>query len=312
MSHVTEGQRYTIEKMVEQGYRQKDIAEVIGKDKSVVSREIKRNSDQRNGNYRSVLAQRKYESRKQEKPKAIRFTEEVKAYVEAKLEKKWSPEQISSTMTQECGHKVSHERIYQHIIEDKKKGGLLHKNLRRRKKYKKRIGASDYRGKIKDQKSINDRPVDVEEKTRIGDFEVDLVLGANHKGALVTINDRKTGFAKIKLVKSKDSKVVAKAIVQALKPYKNHLHTITSDNGKEFAEHKYISEKLGIDFYFAEPYSSWQRGANENLNGLIRQYFPKKTSFEQLTWREIKHVENALNTRPRKRLKYKTQKRNLI
>ena len=179
MSHVTEGQRYTIEKMVEQGYRQKDIAEVIGKDKSVVSREIKRNSDQRNGNYRSVLAQRKYESRKQEKPKAIRFTEEVKAYVEAKLEKKWSPEQISSTMTQECGHKVSHERIYQHIIEDKKKGGLLHKNLRRRRKYKKRIGASDYRGKIKDQKSINDRPVDVEEKTRIGDFEVDLVLGAS-------------------------------------------------------------------------------------------------------------------------------------
>ena len=308
MSHVTEGQRYTIEKMLEQGYTQKLIAEVIGKDKSVVSREIKRNRDQRNGNYRSDLAQRKYESRKQEKPKSIRFTQEVKAHVEAKLNEQWSPEQISSTMTQVCGHKVSHERIYQYIIEDKKKGGELHKNLRRRKKYRKRTGAKDHRGKIKDQKSIKDRPVAVEEKTRIGDFEVDLVMGANHKGALVTINDRKTGFAKIKLVKSKDSKVVAKAIVAALKPYKNHIHTVTSDNGKEFAEHKYISEKLGIDFYFAEPYSSWQRGANENLNGLIRQYFPKKTSFEQLSWREIKQVENALNSRPRKRLKYKTPK----
>ena len=133
-------------------------------------------------------------------------------------------------------------------------------------------------------------------------------MGSNHKGALVTINDRKSGYAKIKRVKSKDSKKVAKGIFQALMPYKNHLHTITSDNGKEFSEHQYISEKLGIEFYFAEPYSSWQRGANENLNGLIRQYFPKKTSFEEMSWREIKKVENELNKRPRKRLNYKTPK----
>ena len=308
MSHVTEGQRYAIESMLKQGYTQKEISIVIEKDKSVVSREIKRNKDQRNGIYGADLAQRKYETRKQDKPKAIRFTEKVKKHVESKLCKKWSPEQISSTMTKECGHTVSHERIYQHIIEDKKKGGKLYKNLRRRKKYKNRIGDMDNRGKIKNQKSIKERPVEVEEKTRVGDFEVDLVMGANHKGALVTINDRKSGYAKIKLVKSKDSKKVAKAIIQALMPYKNHLHTITSDNGKEFSEHQYISEKLGIEFYFAEPYSSWQRGANENLNGLIRQYFPKKTSFEEMSWREIKKVENELNKRPRKRLNYKTPK----
>ena len=308
MSHVTEGQRYAIESMLKQGYTQKEISIVIEKDKSVVSREIKRNKDQRNGIYGADLAQRKYETRKQDKPKAIRFTEKIKKNVESKLGKKWSPEQISSTMTIECGHTVSHERIYQHIIEDKKKGGKLYKNLRRRKKYKNRIGDMDNRGKIKNQKSIKERPVEVEEKTRVGDFEVDLVMGANHKGALVTINDRKSGYAKIKLVKSKDSKKVAKAIIQALMPYKNHLHTITSDNGKEFSEHQYISEKLGIEFYFAEPYSSWQRGANENLNGLIRQYFPKKTSFEEMSWREIKKVENELNKRPRKRLNYKTPK----
>ena len=308
MSHVTEGQRYAIESMLKQGYTQKEISIVIEKDKSVVSREIKRNKDQRNGIYGADLAQRKYETRKQDKPKAIRFTEKIKKNVESKLGKKWSPEQISSTMAKECGQTVSHERIYQHIIEDKKKGGKLYKNLRRRKKYKNRIGDMDNRGKIKNQKSIKERPVEVEEKTRVGDFEVDLVMGANHKGALVTINDRKSGYAKIKLVKSKDSKKVAKAIIQALMPYKNHLHTITSDNGKEFSEHQYISEKLGIEFYFAEPYSSWQRGANENLNGLIRQYFPKKTSFEEMSWREIKKVENELNKRPRKRLNYKTQK----
>lgn len=306
MSHVTERQRYTIEMMLGQGYRQKDIVLVIGKDKSVVSREIKRNKDQRNGKYRGDLAQRKYESRKQEKPKAIKFTERVKKHVETKLDKKWSPEQISSTMADACGQKVSHERIYQHIIEDKKKGGMLYKTLRRRKKYRKRIGSVDRRGRIRNQKSIKERPEEVEAKARIGDFEVDLVMGANHKGALLRINDRKTGYAKIRLLKSKDSKQVAKAIVKALKPYKKHLHTITSDNGKEFSDHQYISGKLGIEFYFAEPYSSWQRGANENLNGLIRQYFPKKTSFEDLSWREVKKVENELNKRPRKRILYKT------
>jgi transposase, IS30 family len=122
------------------------------------------------------------------------------------------------------------------------------------------------------------------------------------------MNDRKTGYAKIKLVKSKNAREIAKAIVSELRPFKQYMHTITSDNGKEFAEHKYISEKLNIDFYFAEPYSSWQRGANENFNGLVRQYFPKKTSFEELTWKEVKFVERQLNQRPRKRLGYNSPK----
>lgn len=135
---------------------------------------------------------------------------------------------------------------------------------------------------------------------------MDLVLGANHKGALVTINDRKTGYTKVKLVKTKSSKEVARAIINALEPIKEQCHTITSDNGKEFAEHQMISEKLGIEFYFADPYSSWQRGANENYNGLLRQYFPKKTSLENVTWHQVKIIENLLNNRPRKRLDYKS------
>lgn len=311
MSHVTEEQRYTIEAMLKQGYSQKAISLSIEKDKSVVSREIKRNKDQRNGAYRCILAQRKCEARRQEKPKAIKFTDQVKDHVEAKLDIKWSPEQISNTMLKEIGIKVSHERIYQHIIEDKKKGGKLYTNLRRRKKYRKRLGSEDNRGKIKNQKSIKERPEEVENKIRQGDLEVDLVIGSNHRGALVTINDRKSGYAWIKLVKSKDSKEVSKAIVQALKQFKGSIHTITSDNGKEFADHEFISRNLQIDYYFAEPYSSWQRGANENLNGLIRQYFPKKCSFEELTCRQIKKVENEINSRPRKRLNYKTPKEEL-
>lgn len=306
MSHVTKSQRYTIEVMNEQGYKQKEIAKSIGKDKSVVSREISRNKDKRSGEYRSDLAQRKYEQRQKEKPKVIKFTSKVQEYVEDKLSKQWSPEQISERGKQEGLEMVSYERIYQHIIADQKKGGQLYKEKRRKKKYRSRLKKGDRRGMIKNRVGIKDRPEVVEKKERVGDYEVDLILGANHKGAIVTINERKTGYTKVQLIKSKKSKVVAKAIVNILSPYKNLIKTITSDNGKEFAEHEWISKHLELDFYFADPYSSWQRGANENYNGLLRQYFPKKTNFMNLTWREVKKAENLLNNRPRKRLNYKT------
>jgi transposase, IS30 family len=306
MVHVTEEQRYTISVMIMKGYKQKDIAEAIGKDKSVVSREIKRNKDKRSGEYRYELAQRKYKSRMHDKRRMVKFTEEVKIYVDKKLSEKWSPEQISKT---KCDiNMVSHERIYQYIEKDKEEGGELYKNLRRKKKYKNRCKPADNRGKLKDCISIKERPEVVNGKTRVGDLEVDLIMGSNHKGAILTINDRKTGYAWMQLLKSKDSKEVANKIIEALTPYKEIIKTITSDNGKEFGCHKKISEKLEVDFYFAEPYSSWQRGANENLNGLIRQYFPKKTNFEELTWREVKFVQKQLNSRPRKRLGYETPK----
>ena len=306
MSHVTKDQRYAIERMLSNGYKCKEISKLIGKDKSVISREIRRNCDKRSGKYNSELAQRKYETRMKEKPKKVKFSKEVEKYVEDKLSLKWSPEQISNTLENQGLERVSHERIYQHIIKNKKEGGELYKHLRRRKKYKKRSVVEDRRGKIKNAKNIKERPEIVNKKERVGDFEVDLVMGANHKGALITMNDRKTGLVKIRQVKSKDAEVVSKAIIKALKPYKPILKTITSDNGKEFSLHDVISKELEIDFYFADPYSSWQRGANENLNGLIRQFFPKKTSFEVLTRVEVKKVENLINQRPRKRLGYET------
>lgn len=308
MSHVTSKQRYTIEVMLNQGYSQVEIARSIGKCKSVVCRERHRNCDQRSGEYRSDLADRKYKNRQQTKAKYIRFIPAVKKDVENKLAKQWSPEQISKTPCANNIKMVSHEGIYQHIIEDKKQGGQLYKQTRRKKKYRKRIGNKDRRGKIKNAVNISNRPAVVDNKSRVGDFEVDLVIGANHKGALITINERKTGFTIIKLVKTKGSKEVAQAIIKALTPIKDLCHTITSDNGKEFADHLLISKTLEIDFYFADPYSSWQRGANENYNGLLRQYYPKKTNFENLTWQQVKHVENLLNERPRKRLDFETPK----
>ena len=308
MSHITLGQRYTIEVMLQRGYKQIDISRSIGKDKSVISREIKRNCDNRSSNYRSELAQKKYDQRQGNKPKQIKFTEEVRCYVEQKLKEKWSPEQISKTVTQVDLVMVSHERIYQHIIQDKKIKGTLWTNLRRKKKYRKRCVTEDRRGKLANTKNIRDRPPEVDQRSRYGDYEVDLILGANHKGAILTLNDRKTGIVKMRLLKSKNAKMVSKQIVKALKAERGKIHTITSDNGKEFSEHEYISKSLGIEFYFADPYSSWQRGSNENINGLVRQYFPKKTNFGQLSWRDIKYAETQLNNRPRKRYGFKSPK----
>ena len=306
MSHITLHQRYTIEMMLKRGFKQKEIANTIDKCKSVVSREINRNQDQRNSIYRSDLAERKRKKRIKEKIKNTKFTEVVKLDVEEKLSKQWSPEQISNSPCAEGIQMVSHERIYQHIQQDKKQGGQLYKELRRKKKYRKRLGKQDNRGKIKNQTNISKRPKVVDDKARVGDFEVDLVIGANHKGALLTINERKTGYTKVRKVKSKNAKVVCQAIVDVLMPYKELVKTITADNGKEFSEHEYVSKLLNIDFYFADPYSSWQRGANENYNGLLRQYFPKKSSFEDINKQDVQNAENLLNQRPRKRYGFKS------
>ncbi len=306
MNHLTQEQRYTISVMKEQGYSQKDIAKAIQKDKSTVSRELQRNCDQRSGRYDSDLAHRKSKQRQKTKRRAIKFTDDVKKYVDSKLEQKWSPEQISHTPVPGGVPMVSYERIYQYIIEDKKNGGDKYKHLRRKKKYKKRCIVEDRRGKLSNTKRIHDRPQEADRRSRYGDYEVDLIIGANHKGGLLTMNDRKTGKVKIRKIKGKNAKLIAKQIIAALKKEKGMIHTITSDNGKEFGEHQHISKHLGIDFYFADPYSSWQRGSNENLNGLIRQYFPKKTNFDEVSVYDVKKVENQLNKRPRKRYGYRS------
>jgi len=303
MGHLTSEQRYTIEVMLKQGHTQKYIADVIDRDPSVVSREISRNCDLRSGEYKSKLADEKYTKRLANKPKTIRFTSAIKKLVNKGLSQQWSPEQISNYKYEDESIKmVSHESIYQYVIEDKKQGGKLYENLRRKKKYRKRIGSKDKRGKIKNQTNIKERPKIVEKRKRVGDFEVDLVIGRNHKGALLTINELTTGYTKVRKLKSKKASEVSKMIVKVLMPYADICKTITSDNGKEFANHEYVSKELGIDFYFADPYASWQRGANENYNGLLRQYFPKKSCFNDITWRDVKRAERKLNMRPRKRL----------
>ena len=305
MSHLTKAQRYTIASMKNSGYTQKAIADTIGKDKSVVSRELSRNSDGRSGKYSSDLANRKYALRQKSKPKKIHFTQDIEAYVKDKLKNKLSPEQIVGRAKKEGEACVSAERIYQYVWADKKKNGELYKHLRSQgKTYRKRGNCKDKRGKIKDRVGIDQRPAVVEKRERFGDFEIDTIIGKNHKGAIVTINDRSMGLLKMKKLESKNAETLADKTIETLMPYKEHLHTITSDNGKEFAAHQRIAQQLNIDFYFAKPYHSWERGSNENLNGLIRQYIPKKSNFDDFSDEYIQWVEDELNNRPRKRLQF--------
>ena len=307
MKHLTVEQRYTISVMQELHYKQKEIALAIGKDKSVVSRELRRNCDKRSGKYNSDLAHRKYQLRQKEKPKRRRFTEEIKQHVDRCLKDDYSPEQITGRAKREGKFCVSSERIYQYVWQNKREGGELFKHLRRKgRKYRKRGNAKDTRGVIKNRVGIEQRPTIVDEKKRFGDLEIDTIIGQNHKGAILTINDRVTSMVWIRKLQGKEAEPVVQKTIEALLPVKEQIYTITADNGKEFAFHQAISQELNIEMYFAKPYHSWERGANENTNGLIRQYFPKKTSFENITDIDIEYVQNKLNNRPRKKLGFLT------
>jgi transposase, IS30 family len=306
MPHLTASQRYTISVLLKQNKSQKEIAEAIGKDKSVVCRELRRNCDKRGGNYIDWLAQRKYRERMKKKPKSIRFTGKMKEWVEKLLQQEdYSPEQIVGIARKYAIDCVSHERIYQHIWENKKQGGWLFKHLRNKgKRYRKRGSKKDNRGIIPNRVDIDQRPQLVNERCRFGDLEIDTIVGKNRKGSLVTINERSTGLVIIRKVEAKEAHLVTQATLKALIPNKDFIHTITADNGKEFSLHQQISRNLEIGFFFSKPYHSWQRGANENLNGLIRQYFPKKTNFADITEEKIRWVQERLNNRPRKRFNF--------
>ena len=305
MAHITPEQRYTISCMLENDYKRTQIAEAIGKDKSVVSREINRNCDKRSGVYKNELATKKYTKRQKEKPKYKRFTSEIRQNVEYLLRQDYSPEQVVGSLKKQGKQTVSTECVYQHVWGNKLNNGDLYTHLRRQgRRYRKRGNKKDSRGIIKNRVHIDQRPPVVDQRSRFGDLEADLIIGKNHQKAIVTINDRASGVLKMKKVDSKEAKVVSAAINEMLEEWIPYLHTVTNDNGKEFAEHQNNADFLSVSYYFATPYHPWERGSNENLNGLIRQYIKKGSDFTKLTDHYIQTIENKLNNRPRKRLNY--------
>lgn len=302
---LTYEQRCQISVLKKSGYRQSEIAEAVGTSQSTVSRELARNTGARG--YRYQQAQEKMERRRRAATKRTKMTPEMIAVIESKVRVEWSPEQISGWLLEDQDRLISHETIYLHIWANKQAGGDLYTHLRRQgKKYDKRRNGKSTRGQIKNRVSIDERPSVVDDKSRVGDWEIDTVIGKGHSGALVTIVERVMKYTVSAQVDSKSAKDVTQATIALLKPFKGLVHTITADNGKEFAYHEQISKALSADVYFAHPYSSWERGLNENTNGLLRQYFPKNTDFKKVTQIEVERAVKRLNSRPRKDLGYKT------
>lgn len=298
---LTLGERYQISTLNKLGYTQTAIAQTLKRNKSTISRELQRNSCVKA--YDASQAQRFSVNRRKKASKANKRCPELIEWVVSLLKEKWSPEQIAGSARTLGFHVVSHEWIYQLIIRDKASGGDLATHLRhKQRRYRRRYGKQDRRGRIVNRVGIENRPAIVGQRKRYGDWEGDSIVGKG-RAALVTLLERKSGEVIVRKVERSTAAFTAKAIISMLNGYR--CHTLTLDNGMEFAHHEKIANALGCDIYFARPYHSWERGANENVNGLIRQYFPKQTNFDDVTDEQIQAVENALNMRPRKRLSYK-------
>jgi IS30 family transposase len=301
-TQLTQEQRYQIYALLKIGHNRTEIAEVIGSHKSTISRELRRNCGQRG--YRPKQAHIKAISRHNHRP--ARILQETWDTIEAKLRLDWSPEQISGWLYRNQAFRVSHEWIYQYILADKRMGGDLYRHLRCQKKRRKRYGSYDRRGKIPNRVSIEKRPAIVEQRQRIGDWEVDTIVGKGHYQAMVTLTERKSRFALLRKVERRTADQVCNTLIDLLHPVADRLHTLTADNGKEFAEHEKVTQQLKADFFFAHPYAAWERGTNENMNGLIRQYIPKNRKFASVNDTDVEWIMHRLNNRPRKCLDFKS------
>jgi IS30 family transposase len=308
-TQLTIRERYTIEDLIQEGKPQNYIAEKLGRNKGTISRELKRNIN-KGGKYCAENA----EIIKNEKCKRERFhnfTGLVESVIEEKLAIHWSPEQISANLKNKYNIHVSYELIYQYLAFNREQGGTLYKLLPHRgKKYKKRNIKTRKRvwKEAKKRRSIDDRPSIVTEKSKIGHWEGDTVESKGHQGGIGTFVDIKSKFLIMRKVKDKSSQAMKNAVMNGFKNYPKIVKTFTFDNGTEFALHDQIEEDLGVKVYFTHPYSPWERGLNENTNGLIRKFYPKGTDFSEVKDAELLHVQNLINERPRKSLNYKTPK----
>ena len=301
---LTSEQRYTISVLLQNRTKQKEIAKAINVSPSTVSREIRRNSGVR-GRYNWETAQANAVQTKRRKPGNRSIDKDVMEEGKHLLvTEQWSPEQISGVLAKD-GKYISHETIYRMIRKDKAEGGTLYKHCRHKLKRRARpVGGR--RISIPNRTSISERPAEVDGK-RFGDFEMDTIVGRGNHGAIVTLIERSTNMLFMrKLKKGKNAKELARTVIHLLSPFKEHVKSITTDNGTEFACHEMIGKSLGVTIYFADPYASWQKEAIENANGLIRQYVPKTETLEHVSHQQITKDSKKINIRPRKKLEFKT------
>lgn len=296
---LTEVERYQIYVMKKADHSQESIALALNRSPSTISRELRRNKGLKG--YRPAQAQCFSDSRREVSYKKSKVSKTVRAWITKLLRQELSPEQVVDYLKRHKKLSLHHETVYRLVYADKAQGGTLYRHLRIvSKPYRKRYGHYDRRGKIPNRISIEQRPKVVERRRRIGDWEGDTIIGKGRQSALLTLVERKTLYTVIARLTGKRADLLVEAAVKAMKPIASRIHTLTLDNGLEFAQHEKIAKQLKTSIYFAHPYASWERGINENTNGLIRQYFPKDTDFNQVSDEDIVHVMERLNNRPRK------------
>jgi len=299
-------ERVVIAGSLSQGLGVVAIARRLGRDRSTVYRELKRNRSTHDGRYRALHAGQYTRGRRRRSRRNRRFGEEEFEKVKLLLARLWSPEQISGRLRENGELSMSHETIYKYVWADKASGGELYRLLRGASKLRrKRYGAYDSRGRVSGKRRIEERPQCVEKRERFGDWEIDTVLG-HGKNCVVTLVERKSGYLLVGKLKERTANRTNARILHLLEPHRQRLHTITSDNGCEFHRYAEIEKRLPVLFYFAAPHHAWERGTNENTNGLLRQYLPKGKSMENVTQHQCNAIAKKLNQRPRKRHKFKT------
>jgi transposase, IS30 family len=305
---ITSGERYAIAALRRQGCTQAEIARHLSRAPSTISREVRRNHCTRDNSYRAFKADSRAVARRRRSRRNSRFTPEDWAIVEPYLRLDWSPEQVSGFLRVESIMRISHETIYVHVWRERMAGGTLWTHLRQaRKKKRKRYRGRDGRGRLAGKRHISERPGEVETRAEVGHWEIDTIKGDSQaRHSAVTIVERATGYLVMgKLARHTAAEATARC-VELIGRDRAGFATITADNGTEFHSYRDIEAATGVDFYFATPHHSWERGTNENTNGLVRQYLPKRTSMAHITQADCDAIASRLNSRPRKRLGYKT------
>jgi len=304
---ITSEERYTISALLREGLNQSEIASHLGRHPSTISRELHRNSARHDGAYRAQKAIERTNGRRRRSRQRSHFRDSEWRLVEKHLALQWSPEQISGRLKLEGRLDISHETIYLHVWRDKANGGSLYKHLRgSRKLRRKRHNSRQSRGRLLGKRHISDRPSWIDKRRSVGHWEIDTVMGGGSKDCLVTLVERKTGYALVGKLPDRSKGNLNKRLKKLIEHNPDRFRTITADNGTEFHGYESVEASSDVKFYFATPYHSWERGSNENFNGLLRQYVPKRVSQKHLTQYDCNRLAKKLNTRPRKRLGYKT------
>ena len=303
---LTPGERYMLAALRRQGYNQSEIARSLGRHRSTVCREVRRNSTRADGRYRATTAQERTNGRRSRSRRNSRFGAGDFALIDELLCRQWSPEQVAGHLRRMGQLLISHETIYRHVWRDKRAGGTLHTHLRgARKRRRKRYGSYDSRGRLAGKRMISERPPEVESREQVGHWEADTVAGAGTKDCVATLVERKTGLILIGKLADRTARGLSRRLTRLIRGAAR-VETVTADNGTEFHDYQRIEGLTGAAFYFARPYHSWERGSNENANGLIRQYLPKGASMAGLSQHQCNSIARKLNTRPRKRLGFRT------